>query len=1339
MDSSPLPTRSRSSGPFDSRRNPFTIAKEASLVRSNSSLSSKSSSSSITAKPQHTTQRTQRIQRTQQTQRTQKTQRVQPRGRLRRGDDSDDDADEDFNIDEEEDDIEDSDRDEEEEDEEEEEEEEEDELAGVGGFKNSPYFTQPTQAMTQLVTQPTQLLKKPPTVLRSGLNSLDNVPINIPSSSPPRSIIEVPASSPFQLSPKPKAAPPAPAPASSIIARGRIASLMAPAGTEFRPPADQVPPKLSKPASRAARSFYDDDDDNVLDKIISIDDSSDDDNDRRRRGDIRPSFFRSPEKGLGKPVGTAMALELEGDKQSGQGEEGEEGEEEEEEGEEEEGSPAKAGNKPSARRMLNDRKVQTLVAKMQRLLRNKGYLDAPPDVCKTALLECKYNIEEAVNDIFDARLVEEQATCQKKAAAVVGPSPIAKSKVPEMIRSFSYQANGSSKTTATNTTTTSRASTPATPSSQTSLKRSALSPDPRPKRRRLVQGRKYRDDPSSSQVNSPALHKEEESLVDLDDRSVDDNEDEDVGTPIEISDDEPMDDNDEDDAVIELDDDDEIDDASGVEKRVLEYFNTCTVDDLVAMLGAKARSKAETILSQRPFRSRASVTRIQSDPTTGGGRKKKSANIGEDIFDAVEEYVIALRAIDVVVTQCEQKGLQIRSTLHKWNVDFRGSNKLAPAADGAGADGLLTPASDSGTGLITSSNGKSTGYEPLPIPQEPALMRGHCTMKGYQLYGMNWLWELYQRNFGCILADDMGLGKTCQVISFLSHLVESYDGDIYDEDARPWPNLVIVPPSTLANWKTEFKKFAPKVRVTSYHGSMTERDNIFNRVQEHREKHHVVLASYSQVVAKQDVDAMRKIAPNVAIFDEGHKMKNANTNIYKSLRRIPADWRLILTGTPVQNNLMEMINLLNFIQPTLFERHLEKLDALFSQRFTLQDVSNGALLFSDRVRRARQILEPFILQRRKEQVLSSMPKKTTRVVSCALDATQRPIYEAYERQFREGRERRAAGVKSAPATSVRSTAVTGLSNDQNNVWVQLRKSAIHAQLFRRYYDDKKVQKMAEILMRDVPQAELRQPDLGHLVNELRDCSDFELHTWCRDYRCLRSFDIPDGLFLQSGKVHELLALVRQFQQNGDRALVFTRFARVLNILRECLTHEGIEYVSLEGATRVDERQDIIDQFNTNADIPVFLLTTGSGGTGINLTAANKVVIFDQSDNPQDDVQAENRAHRLGQTRDVEVIKLVTQGTIEELVYKACQTKLELAQRVTAGSASRAEELEVAEWGDGDRVAKAVEEQVRQMLLAKTGGEGDGKGEGATATPPKSEDGDQEAEDEKKTPRRRARR
>ncbi len=330
-------------------------------------------------------------------------------------------------------------------------------------------------------------------------------------------------------------------------------------------------------------------------------------------------------------------------------------------------------------------------------------------------------------------------------------------------------------------------------------------------------------------------------------------------------------------------------------------------------------------------------------------------------------------------------------------------------------------------------------------------------------------------------------------------------------------------------------------------------------------------------------------------------------------------------------------------------------------------------------------------------MLASLPRKTSRVVYCDLTPTQKPIYEVFERQF-----------KRAKGEAKPTRAASGLANDQNNVWIQLRKSAIHAQLFRRHFDDEKVEEMARILMETVPQAELRQPQLKHLISEFKDCSDMDLHAWCKEYPCIAQLDVPPNSWLESGKVAALLELVGQFRKNGDRALVFTRFAKVLNMLRECFASAGIEYLTLEGQTRVDERQDLINQFNQDDSIPVFLLTTGAGGTGINLTAANKVVIFDQSDNPQDDVQAENRAHRIGQTRDVEVIRLLTRDTIEELVYKACQTKLELAKRVTGG---------YDELTDGDAeqtakdVEKDVEKDVRRMLLQQD-----------QATPPESVDG-----------------
>jgi SWI/SNF-related matrix-associated actin-dependent regulator 1 of chromatin subfamily A len=335
------------------------------------------------------------------------------------------------------------------------------------------------------------------------------------------------------------------------------------------------------------------------------------------------------------------------------------------------------------------------------------------------------------------------------------------------------------------------------------------------------------------------------------------------------------------------------------------------------------------------------------------------------------------------------------------------------------------------------------------------------------------------------------------------------------------------------------------------------------------------------------------------------------------------------------------------------------------------------MLFSDRVQRARSILEPFILQRQKEQVLDGFPPKTSRVVYCEMDAAQKKIYYEYHNRFRSGKDSvRAAG-----------TATNRTSNDQNNVWMQLRKAAIHSQLFRRHFTDKMVEEMADVLMRKVPQRRLKQENKKHLIAELKDLSDFELHVWCVDEPCVKSYDVPSEAWMKSGKVKQLIELLREFRRNGDRALVFTRFAKVNEILTECLMSADIPHLSFQGNTAVELRQDLIDQYNEDKDLTAFLLTTGAGGTGINLASANKVIIFDQSDNPQDDVQAENRAHRFGQTRPVEVIRLISKDTVEELVYRACQKKLELAKRVTGAGQPTADELD-------------VEAEVRKMLAAQ---------------------------------------
>ena len=698
--------------------------------------------------------------------------------------------------------------------------------------------------------------------------------------------------------------------------------------------------------------------------------------------------------------------------------------------------------------------------------------------------------------------------------------------------------------------------------------------------------------------------------------------------------------------------------------RVLNYLNSCDTIQLIGIANVKEESARE-MLAHQPFDDIETARNVTISQKRGKKKSSKVA-IGEEVVSAVKSYVRALDGIDHIMAVCETQADMIKGSTSTWVMDTTGQ----PRSD-AGDEKPLTPRSIEGSSKLVE----------LPVGQ-PRRMDGNCTMKSFQVYGLNWLFLLYQLGRGGILADDMGLGKTCQVISLICTIVEDWEqrGEGMGEDA-PWPNLIIVPPSTLANWKAEFERFAPGLTVTLYQGSQPIRDEIAEMILEDPSEHHVILTSYTQVSRPEDITNLRRFNVNAAIFDEGHKMKNPKTKLYKDLIRVTAHWRLILSGTPVQNNLMEMISLLQFVEPDLFQDHYDDLEALFNQKFSLTAVSQGALLYGERVARARSILEPFILQRKKEQVLKDLPPKTSRVVYCEMDENQASIYRDYERRFRK-------------TESSQSLPQDGRDNDNNNVWMQLRKSAIHPQLFRRLFNDGKVEKMAKVLMAEVPQSELRQPNIVHLTNELKALSDFELHVWCRDFKCIREFDVADGSWAESAKVQTLLDLIREYQANGDRALVFTRYAKVIELLSECLASEGVEHLALQGSTDVSERQELINQFTFDETIPVFLLTTGSGGTGINLTAANNVIIFDQSDNPQDDVQAENRAHRLGQTRPVEIVRLISKNTIEELVYKACQKKLEVANKVTG-------------WAAVEMTASEMEATVREELLNK----------GGIATPP----------------------
>ena len=378
--------------------------------------------------------------------------------------------------------------------------------------------------------------------------------------------------------------------------------------------------------------------------------------------------------------------------------------------------------------------------------------------------------------------------------------------------------------------------------------------------------------------------------------------------------------------------------------------------------------------------------------------------------------------------------------------------------------------------------------------------------------------------------------------------------------------------------------------------------------------------------------------------------------------RIKAKFRLLLTGTPLQNNLQELASLLGFILPDVFYQHAENLESVFNHKATTSEDSHAMLLSTQRIERARSMMTPFILRRKKYQVLQHLPTKTRRVEYCPLNDSQQAIYDEKVARVKE-----ILAEREAAKTDPTKKKVT--SKESTNTLMELRKASLHPLLFRRHYNDTLLHDITKACLKD-PQWCESNPNL--VYEDLSFMTDFEIHRMCDTNPIhLRKFVLPSSSFLDSGKVSALKDLLTGYIASGSRCLVFSQFTMVLDILEAVLEVLNIAFFRLDGSTRVDERQDMIDQFYADESIPVFLLSTKAGGAGINLACANKVVIFDSGFNPQDDVQAENRAHRVGQTREVEVVRLVCKGTIEEGIARLGESKLALDQRVAGEEAEDA--------------------------------------------------------------------
>ena len=463
------------------------------------------------------------------------------------------------------------------------------------------------------------------------------------------------------------------------------------------------------------------------------------------------------------------------------------------------------------------------------------------------------------------------------------------------------------------------------------------------------------------------------------------------------------------------------------------------------------------------------------------------------------------------------------------------------------------------------------------------------TLREYQIQGLNWLISLYENRLSGILADEMGLGKTLQTISFLGYLryVKGIDG----------PFIVIVPKSTLDNWRREFAKWTPEVNVVVLQGNKEDRQDIIkNRLL--TADFDVLITSFEMVIREKS--QLKKFRWEYIIVDEAHRIKNEDSSLSQIIRLFYSKNRLLITGTPLQNNLHELWALLNFLLPDVFGDS-EVFDEWFENQ-SKQENEDGNGDGGDKVvQQLHKVLSPFLLRRVKADVEKSLlPKIETNVYIGMADMQLNWYRKLLEKDI---------------------DAVNGVVGKREgktrllNIVMQLRKCCNHPYLF--------------------DGAEPGPP-----------------------------FTTDEHLVFNSGKMIILDKMLKKFKQDGSRVLIFSQMSRQLDILEDYCFFREYEYCRIDGLTSHEDRIDAIDEYNEpGLDKFIFLLTTRAGGLGINLTSADIVILYDSDWNPQADLQAMDRAHRIGQKKQVKVYRFVTENAIEEKVLERAAQKLRLDQLV----------------------------------------------------------------------------
>ncbi|RXW25623.1 hypothetical protein EST38_g264 [Candolleomyces aberdarensis] len=729
--------------------------------------------------------------------------------------------------------------------------------------------------------------------------------------------------------------------------------------------------------------------------------------------------------------------------------------------------------------------------------------------------------------------------------------------------------------------------------------------------------------------------------------------------------------------------------AASYETRVLEYFNTRTKAALQELTGCSS-DHADVIIDKRPYASKDDLF-----AKLGQGKKKAGpAGLSPRIFDDSVDIFRGYGSVDSILEDCERIGSSLRSAIATWSATDEKSSSTEVRNDEL-EDGALS--------LRSVSKGKDKrvkGY----LAKQPSLIKEGIQLKDYQLLGVNWLNLLYRRKLSCILADEMGLGKTIQVISFLAHM---------KEQGSKGPHLIVVPSSTLENWCREFARFAPAVQVQTYYGGKEERPALRQTLSETMkarsrtgEGWEVLITTYNLAQGDdRDRKFFRKIDWDCSIFDEGHVLKNFQSQRYQSLLKYGSTWRLLLTGTPLQNNLQELISLMNFILPEQFADQFVNIHSIFKAKGD----AKVSLLSQERISRAKRMMTPFVLRRRKDQVLKDLPNKSERIEWCEMTELQRSIYDdALQRSRKTILETEAdtpeGGTPDPTGTSSKAKKKVKpkdkqYSENSSNVLMDLRKAASHPMLFRKQYTDENLSGITRQLLKE-PDFKKRGALFEIVKEDMSVMTDAELQVFCATYRSIRKFLKNENIYLDAGKIIVLLRLLEQYQKEDRKILIFSQFTQVLDIIQAVLKIRHTKYLLLTGSTPVDVRQTLVDEFTEDESIPVFLLSTKAGGMGINLTAASVVIMFDQDFNPHNDRQAQDRAYRIGQKRDVDVVKLITRGSIEEEMLRLGETKLALDEAVAGDPDGKGESAPEREMKTS--LMKVLRRQLEKDAVKTTG-------------------------------------